>query len=960
MKRFFTLHTNCLLIFLLIVNWGVLMAQDSAVTLEGNLKKWHKLTLSFEGETLGEHDEDNPFLNYRLNVIFKNNGRMFTVPGFFAADGNAAETSATSGNIWKVRFVPDAVGEWEYEVFFRQGKNIAISDNIYEGNPIGFNGVKGTFTVSDTPEESSVFRRKGRLLYDGTSYPKHAGTNDVFLKGGAGSPENFLAYYEFDQTQPSHKYTTHTKDWKTGNPTWKKGKGKSIIGALNYLASKGMNSVYFLTMNVQGDGDDVWPWTNKHERYRFDCSKLDQWEIVFDHMDNLGMVLHIITQETENELLLDIGELKTQRKLYYRELIARFSHHLGVIWNLGEENGWQSWSPKAQSDTDRKAMARYLKTNDPYKNLVVIHTHAAEHAQDHILNPLLGYPYIDGVSMQIKKPEDVHYTTKKWIETSKNFNKPWIAFLDEIGPAHTGAKPDADDVNHDDMRTNVLWGNLMAGGAGVEWYFGYKFSDNDLKCEDWRSRDKLWEQTKHALDFFKMYLPYRDMMVVDDLTQSNTDFVLAKKGEVYAIYQPKAEELQLDLTKDFGKFSVRWYNPRVGGGLRKGKIRSVKGGALVTVGLPPSIEGDWVALIKKVSNEITKTKIVEQPLVLNALTDFQIVEDKVTYYKDKKNNALAIKASKEDQRQGFASAKIVFTGSTGMYNIILDAMAEQDGESSYAVMLNNIKVKTIQNPQVSESFKKVQLNLGVLYLSKGDTLTISSNANSNGKLPEKEGTAWSRGRWNSISLSQNKILNHQDLQNADALEETNGSIEIEAEDFHLNTNNHSPRKWYVRHEEMHAPFLNIDNHTAEASGKAYIEALPDTRITHKEELIRGENFYPIPGTGGIVGYKVNIKTPGRYYVWVKAFSSGSEDNGVHVGLDGHWPESGQRIQLCKDKHTWAWSSAQRVPNNHCGLPNTIYLDVKEAGDHVIMFSMREDGFELDKFILTKDVQFKPL
>jgi len=32
-----------------------------------------------------------------------------------------------------------------------------------------------------------------------------------------------------------------------------------------YLSNQGVNSVYFLTMNVKGDGKDVWPWISKNE-----------------------------------------------------------------------------------------------------------------------------------------------------------------------------------------------------------------------------------------------------------------------------------------------------------------------------------------------------------------------------------------------------------------------------------------------------------------------------------------------------------------------------------------------------------------------------------------------------------------------------------------------------------------------------------------------------------------------
>ena len=72
-------------------------------------------------------------------------------------------------------------------------------------------------------------------------------------------------------------------------------------------------------------------------RLNLDVSKLDQWEIVFAHGTEKGMFLHFKTMETENEMLLDDGDLGRERKLYYRELIARYAHHPALNWNLGEE-----------------------------------------------------------------------------------------------------------------------------------------------------------------------------------------------------------------------------------------------------------------------------------------------------------------------------------------------------------------------------------------------------------------------------------------------------------------------------------------------------------------------------------------------------------------------------------------------------------------------------------------------
>ena len=134
--------------------------------------------------------------------------------------------------------------------------------------------------------------------------------------------------------------------------------------------------------------------------------------------------------------------------------------------------------------------------------------------------------------------------------------------------------------------------------------------------------------------------------------------------------------------------------------------------------------------------------------------------------------------------------------------------------------------------------------------------------------------------------------------------------------------------------------------------------MPDTRADHDQPLKPGENFSDQPGLCTLT-YPVHFAAPGRYYVWVRAHSTGDEDNSLHVGLNGTWPASGQRLQWCDGKNTWKWESKQRVPENHCGIPHAIYLDVATAGDHTVQFSMREDGFEFDAFLLTTDRDFVP-
>ena len=187
-------------------------------------------------------------------------------------------------------------------------------------------------------------------------------------------------------------------------------------------------------------------------------------------------------------------------------------------------------------------------------------------------------------------------------------------------------------------------------------------------------------------------------------------------------------------------------------------------------------------------------------------------------------------------------------------------------------------------------------------------------------------------------------------------EEVDGLVAVEAEHFSMQKKT-DKRMWYLCDANT-APRDNEGNFSATASGNAYMEILPDTRRTHADLLIHGDNFSNIPGVSAIIEYQVYFNNPGRYYVWVRAYSTGTEDNGVHVGINGTWPSSGQRIQWCQGKHTWRWESSQRTAEVHCGVPGLIYLDVPSEGIHTIAFSLREDGFRFDKWIMTKDPDFE--
>lgn len=576
--------------------------------------QWEKVTLDFRGPATAETATENPFTYYRLEVTFRHADTSFTLPGFYAADGRAAHTGADTGSVWRVHFRPPLMGEWTYDASLYHGPDIVYAEPPPAAARLPLSQGRGTVRVGPPAEGE-----RGRLVRTHPRYLQWTQSGEYFLKGGADSPENLLAYQDFDgtyrhsnnfrdgesRTEGLHHYTAHLRDWRPGDPTWQDGKGKGLIGGLNYLAAKGVNSVYFLTMNIGGDGKDVWPYIAHDELTRFDCSKLDQWEIVFDHMDDqLGMMLHIVTQETENETLLDSGDTGPQRRLYYRELLARFGHHRALTWNLGEENGPNSWSQNAQTHAQQAAAAAWFGRNDPYQHYVVFHTHPSQEETLELYEPLLGNTDIDGLSLQLGNPYTAHEATLGWLQRTRDAGAPWMMTVDEIGPWWRGIDHDASSPhnNQDSVRALTLWGNLMAGGAGVEWYFGARNPHNDLGMEDWRSRDRVWDWTRHALVFFREYLPF-DQMEAHDEWVAEGQYCLARPGEVYAVFLPFGGPATLDLSGYPGDYSVQWYDPRQGGGLQAGSISRVQGGTKVDLGAPPGVAAaDWAVLVRRIGS----------------------------------------------------------------------------------------------------------------------------------------------------------------------------------------------------------------------------------------------------------------------------------------------------------------------------------------------------------------------
>ena len=282
-----------------IVFTSIVLVVRGQVEVEGRLAVWHPIALTFAGARGGgERSCAEPVSRHpAASHVIGPAGRRFDVPGFFDGDGQV-----TQGTRLRVSFCPDAPGAWRYEARFRTGPGVAVQTGTRRRAPArSARAEPARSTIVPRDPEAAGFLKWGRLAYAGKHYLKFA-EGPYWIRGGTDEPKIFWATWD-STTRPPGIALPRMKRMARGDPDWGGGRGRGT-GALDYLARQHVNSIYFLTMNVGGDGKDVWPWTGpidpgKPRRTTICIStrpSCAQWETVSTHAQRSGIFLHFVLQ----------------------------------------------------------------------------------------------------------------------------------------------------------------------------------------------------------------------------------------------------------------------------------------------------------------------------------------------------------------------------------------------------------------------------------------------------------------------------------------------------------------------------------------------------------------------------------------------------------------------------------------------------------------------------------------
>jgi len=99
------------------------------------------------------------------------------------------------------------------------------------------------------------------------------------------------------------------------------------------------------------------------------------------------------------------------------------------------------------------------------------------------------------------------------------------------------------------------------------------------------------------LDFFNgNNIPLGETENHDNLVQEG-DYCLANPGEMYIVFLRNGSGT-INLENQNGEFSLKWFDPRNGGELQTGSVKTIKAGKTQEIkGAPSEPAKDWVVIV---------------------------------------------------------------------------------------------------------------------------------------------------------------------------------------------------------------------------------------------------------------------------------------------------------------------------------------------------------------------------
>ena len=534
----------------------------------------------FETSVLNDRDYENRFTDVELMAEYISpSGRTWNFPGFFDGDGKGGGDMST-GNVWKLRFMPDEVGTWSYTWRWNDGS--AGGEGFFESTPE--NAGPGII----------------RAYRDNPRWFAYNGTEPVWLK----------SYYV-----TGHGSIAQDFDWISDHvyqPLIDHGYNHLQV---NWLMSLCCYGQYYL------DGPE--PETLDLDLYKngeaSSTMNLNTWRLMErrltwlnDHDVGVHMFLGFDGSRNDGPRWEDLDE--KDKEFYVRYSVAR----LGPFANIA---GWNFvWEVEGNRETHELGLARLLARYDIFDHL---RTYEDEFPREHHYDEDV-YTFAAVENHGIVAPS-------KTIERYNYWRTPWTHYM--AGLLAYAEKPvymsegnalwrrywqQRTGTTQDELRQSA-WATVMAG-ASFNWngheseYALYAEGPTGLPFDEQNEYHRSENQVEilarvmnDEVEFHKL-TPQGDQLTAHDPFRV---FALAEEGRQYLVFTIRGEPFSLFLGEGDYAYNA-WIDAKTG---QKREAPPVSGQGTIEIHAkgggnrkewpqsirfePPDTDTDWVLVLRK-------------------------------------------------------------------------------------------------------------------------------------------------------------------------------------------------------------------------------------------------------------------------------------------------------------------------------------------------------------------------
>jgi len=552
------------------------IASVSAATAADQVGKYRV----FETEVTNDRDYGNKFADVELFVTYTSpSGKVREFWGFFDGDGAGGGDKST-GDVWKMRFMPDEVGVWKYAYRWSDGTK----------------GGEGTFECTEENAGKGIIKP----YTENPHWFAYNGEDPVWLK----------SYYE-----TGHGGIAQDFDWVSENvyqPLIDNGYNHIMV---NWLMSLCCFKQYYL----DGPEPSTFDLALYENGKASSTMNLNVWKLMERRMAwlndrNVGVHMFLGFDGSRNDgpRWEDLSD--REKEFYVKYAVAR----LGSYANLA---GWNFvWEVDGGRETHELGLAKLLAKYDIFDHL---RTYQDEHPREnHFEEEAYTFASVENhrIASSDKALERYNYWRTPWTHYMASLlgyvGKP--VYMTEGNALWRRYWHERSGADQDDLRQSA-WAVAMAGAsfnwnghsAEYELYAngpdGLPFNDQNAFSASERAIELLTRVMNDEVEFFRM-TPQGNQLTGQDPYRV---FALAETGRQYVVFSMEGEPFSLFLAEGDYANNV-WIDAKTG---KQKRAPSVTGrGALdlerhttdnretwpePVAFKPPNAGTDWVLVVRK-------------------------------------------------------------------------------------------------------------------------------------------------------------------------------------------------------------------------------------------------------------------------------------------------------------------------------------------------------------------------